>query len=111
MSRLRRSIMMGLLRRRFAVPTHYALDSLDADVASSFERAIRGLSSAGAQISEIPLAELDELPGINRKGGFSGPEAYALHRERLESQGALYDPRVLVRLLRGREQVPRTIST
>lgn len=96
--------MMGLLGLRFAVPTHYALDSLDSHVASSFERAVRGLSSAGAQISEIPLAELDELPGINRKGGFSGPEAYALHRERLESQGALYDPRVLVRLLRGREQ-------
>ncbi len=43
-------------------------------------------------------------PAINRKGSFSGPEAYALHRERLESQGALYDPRVLVRLQRGREQ-------
>ena len=95
---------MGLPGRRFAVPTHYALDSLDTHVARSFERAIRGLSAAGAAINEIPLAELDELPGINRKGGFSGPEAYALHRERIESQGALYDPRVLVRLLRGREQ-------
>jgi aspartyl-tRNA(Asn)/glutamyl-tRNA(Gln) amidotransferase subunit A len=86
------------------VPTHYALDSLDTHVARSFERAISGLSAAGAEIREIPLAELDELPGINRKGGFSGPEAYALHRGRIESQGALYDPRVLVRLLRGREQ-------
>jgi aspartyl-tRNA(Asn)/glutamyl-tRNA(Gln) amidotransferase subunit A len=96
--------IIGLPGRRFAVPTHYALDALDSHVARNFERAIRGLSGAGAQINEIPLAELDELPGINRKGGFSGPEAYALHRERLESQGALYDPRVLVRLLRGREQ-------
>jgi aspartyl-tRNA(Asn)/glutamyl-tRNA(Gln) amidotransferase subunit A len=95
---------VGLPGRRFAVPTRYALDSLDTHVARSFERAIRGLSAAGAEINEIPLAELDELPGINRKGGFSGPEAYALHRERIESQGALYDPRVLVRLQRGREQ-------
>jgi len=96
--------MKGLQGRRFAVPTHYALDSLDTHVARNFERAIGELSGAGAQINEIPLAELEELPGINRKGGFSGPEAYALHRERLESQAALYDPRVLVRLLRGREQ-------
>jgi aspartyl-tRNA(Asn)/glutamyl-tRNA(Gln) amidotransferase subunit A len=96
--------IMGLPGARLAVPTHYALDSLDSHVARNFERAIRGLSGAGAKINEIPLVELDELPGINRKGGFSGPEAYALHRERLESQGALYDPRVLVRLLRGREQ-------
>jgi len=94
----------GLRGRRFAVPTRYALDSLDAHVARSFERAIRDLRSAGAQVEEIPLAELDELPAINRKGGFAGPEAYALHRGRMESQGAQYDPRVLVRLRRGQEQ-------
>lgn len=96
--------VVGLLARRFAVPTHYALDSLEPHVARSFERAIRKLRDAGADLEEIPLAELDELPGINRKGGFSGTEAYALHRERLESHGALYDPRVFVRILRGREQ-------
>jgi aspartyl-tRNA(Asn)/glutamyl-tRNA(Gln) amidotransferase subunit A len=96
--------IMGLPGQRFAVPTHHVLDALDGHVARSFERSIHRLSSVGAKISEIPLAELDELPGINRNGGFSGPEAYALHRERLESQSALYDPRVLVRLLRGKEQ-------
>jgi aspartyl-tRNA(Asn)/glutamyl-tRNA(Gln) amidotransferase subunit A len=95
---------VGLRGCRFAIPTHYALDSLEPHVARSFERAIREVRNSGAQVSEIPLVELDELPGINRKGSFSGPEAYALHRERLESQGALYDPRVLVRLQRGREQ-------
>ncbi|MGH8200726.1 MAG: amidase [Steroidobacteraceae bacterium] len=95
--------VLGLHGRRFAVPKHYALDSLDTQVARSFERALRDLTGAGAQVSEMPLAELDELPAINRKGSFSGPEAYALHRERIESQGALYDPRVLVRLQRGRE--------
>ncbi|MGA7540406.1 MAG: amidase [Steroidobacteraceae bacterium] len=93
-----------LRARRFAVPTRYALEALDPHVARSFERAIRDLRTAGAEIEEIPLAELDELPGLNRKGGFSGAEAYALHRARIGSQGALYDPRVLVRILRGREQ-------
>lgn len=95
---------VALRGRRFAVPTHYALDSLDTHVAGNFERAIRTVSRARAEVNEIPLAELDELAVINRKGSFSGPEAYALHRERLESQGAQYDPRVLVRLQRGREQ-------
>jgi aspartyl-tRNA(Asn)/glutamyl-tRNA(Gln) amidotransferase subunit A len=90
--------------RRFAVPTRYVLDSLEPHVARSFERAVRRLRGAGAEISEIPLAELEELPAINGKGGLSGAEAYALHRERAESEGKLYDPRVLVRILRGREQ-------
>lgn len=94
---------VGLRGRRFAIPTHYALDSLDRHVARHFGGALKKLSDAGAQVSHIPLAELDELPAINRKGSFSGPEAYALHRERIESQGALYDPRVLMRLQRGRE--------
>jgi aspartyl-tRNA(Asn)/glutamyl-tRNA(Gln) amidotransferase subunit A len=90
--------------RRFVVATRYALDSLDPHVARSFERAIRNLRGAGARIDELPLAELDELPAINQKGGFSGAEAYALHRERLDKEGASYDPRVRVRILRGREQ-------
>jgi aspartyl-tRNA(Asn)/glutamyl-tRNA(Gln) amidotransferase subunit A len=94
----------GLRGRRFTVPTRYVLDSLDPHVARSFERAIRELRGAGAEIDEIPLAELEELTDINRNGGFSGAEAYALHRDRLDSHGALYDPRVLVRILRGREQ-------
>ncbi|MGH8317449.1 MAG: amidase [Steroidobacteraceae bacterium] len=96
--------VMELRGRRLVVPTRHVLDGLDPHVARSFERALRDLRSAGAQISEIPLAELDELPAINRKGGFSGAEAYALHRERLASEGALYDPRVAVRIVRGREQ-------
>ena len=95
---------VGLRGRRFAVPTHHALESLDTHVAGNFERAIHTVSGAGAEVDDVPLAELDELAAINRKGGFSGPEAYALHRERLESQGAQYDPRVWVRLQRGREQ-------
>ncbi len=96
--------VMGLHGRRFAVPTRHVLDCLEPHVARSFERAARELRGAGAQISEIPLVELEELPAINSKGGLAGAEAYALHRERAESEGQLYDPRVLIRILRGREQ-------
>lgn len=93
-----------LRRRRFAIPTCHVLESLEAQVARSFERTIGELRRAGAHVSEIPLAELDELPALNRKGGFSAAQAYAAHRERLESQRASYDPRVSLRILRGREQ-------
>ena len=95
---------VGLRGRRFAVPMHYVLNSLEPQVARSFERAIRALRGAGAQITEIPLAELDELPGINHEGGFAGAEAYALHRERLGSQMKEFDRRVAMRILIGREQ-------
>lgn len=94
----------GLRGRRFAVATHYVLNSLDPHVARSFERAISALRGAGAHVEEIPLAELDELPGLNHKGGFAGAEAYALHRERLDSQRELFDRRVAMRILIGREQ-------
>jgi aspartyl-tRNA(Asn)/glutamyl-tRNA(Gln) amidotransferase subunit A len=95
---------VGLRGRRFAVPTHYVLNALEPHVARSFERAISALRSAGAEIAEIPLAELDELPGINHDGGFAGAEAYALHRERLDSQKERFDRRVAMRILIGREQ-------
>lgn len=96
--------VVALRGRRLAVPTHYALDSLESHVARSFERALRDLRGAGAQIEEIPVAELEELPGLNRKGGFAAAEAYAVHRERLETQRTQYDPRVSARILIAREQ-------
>jgi aspartyl-tRNA(Asn)/glutamyl-tRNA(Gln) amidotransferase subunit A len=95
---------VGLRGRRFAVPTHYVLNSLDPHVARCFERAVRALRGAGAQIDQLPLAELDEFPGLNHEGGFAGAEAYALHRERLASRKALFDRRVAMRILIGREQ-------
>ncbi len=95
---------VGVRGLRFAAPTRYVLDSLDAQVARCFERAIQQLRIAGAQVEEIPLSELEELPVINRKGGFPAAQAYAVHREHLESDGARYDPRVSRRILLGREQ-------
>src|SRR6185312_938738 len=47
--------VMGLRGRRFAVPTHFVLDSLDTQVAHRFEHATCELSRAGAKVEEIPL--------------------------------------------------------
>ncbi len=89
---------------RFAVPQSYVVNDLDAQVSVDFARACAQLAQVGAELREIPLRELEELPHINRKGGFAAAEAYALHREHLEARGDEYDPRVSKRILRGREQ-------
>lgn len=89
---------------RLAVPQTLVFDAIDADVARVFAAARTRLSEAGAQIVDLPLRELSELGRINSKGGFGAAEAYAFHRPLIESKAALYDPRVLSRILRGREQ-------
>ena len=89
---------------RLAVPQTLVFDGIDADVARAFAAARTRLSEAGAQIADLPLRELSELGRINSKGGFGAAEAYAFHRPLIESKAALYDPRVLSRILRGREQ-------
>ena len=89
---------------RLAVLTNYVTDGLDKAVAASFERALRALKAAGARLTEVTLPELGELPEINRNGGLSAAEAYAHHRAQLAKDGSKYDPRVSVRILRGRQQ-------
>jgi aspartyl-tRNA(Asn)/glutamyl-tRNA(Gln) amidotransferase subunit A len=89
---------------RLGVLTSYVTDGLDKAVAASFERALRALGKAGAKLTDVSLPELAELPEINRKGGISSAESYAHHRARLAKESSEYDPRVLVRIMRGREQ-------
>ncbi|HEY4368882.1 MAG TPA: amidase [Steroidobacteraceae bacterium] len=89
---------------RLGVPRTYVLEGMSSEVGTAFERALRALTSAGARVTDIALDELNELPDINRKGGFSPPEAYAHQRRRIANAAALYDPRVVSRILRGREQ-------
>jgi aspartyl-tRNA(Asn)/glutamyl-tRNA(Gln) amidotransferase subunit A len=86
------------------VLNHYVTDGLEKTVADNYERALRALTKAGMKLTDIKLPELAELPDINRKGGISAAESYAVHRPRLANDAARYDPRVLVRIVRGREQ-------
>lgn len=89
---------------RLAVPQTVVLDGLQGAVAQSFETALAALRRAGARISELPLRELSELARINAKGGISAAESYAIHRGLIAKGEKMYDPRVLARILRGREQ-------
>lgn len=86
---------------RLAIPTTIALDDLDPEVAGAFERAIDALIEAGALIVRMAVPEFHEIAAINAKGGFTAPESYAWHRALLARHGALYDPRVSVRIRRG----------
>jgi aspartyl-tRNA(Asn)/glutamyl-tRNA(Gln) amidotransferase subunit A len=89
---------------RLAVPQSYVLEDIDAVVAAAFERALKAIARAGAHVSELPLNELTQLSQLNSKGGFSAAEVYARHTRLIAEHSAAYDPRVLTRILRGREQ-------
>src|SRR5215212_9339048 len=86
---------------RLAVPTTIALDDLDDEVATTFERALETLSRQGASIERIEVPEFHDVGVMNSKGGFAAAESYAWHRYLIVSHGDVYDPRVHVRILRG----------
>jgi aspartyl-tRNA(Asn)/glutamyl-tRNA(Gln) amidotransferase subunit A len=88
---------------RLGVPQTLVLDDLEPAVAGAFERAVSALSRAGARVVELPLKALGDYATINAKGGFSPCEAYAWHEPLLKRRGPDYDPRVRVRIERGRE--------
>lgn len=85
---------------RLGVPQSYVLDGIAPEVASAFAEACAALSRAGARVADLPLAELNELPGINAGGGFAPIEAYAWHWPLLRRRGGEYDPRVRARIER-----------
>ncbi len=86
---------------RIAVARTQMQNSLDATVATAFERSLQVLRTAGAQIEEIALAEITDLAAINATGGFSAAESYAWHRSLIAAHQSEYDHRVAQRILRG----------
>jgi aspartyl-tRNA(Asn)/glutamyl-tRNA(Gln) amidotransferase subunit A len=88
---------------RLGIPQTLVLDDLEPAVASALERVASALSRAGTRVVDLPLKSLGEYATINAKGGFSPCEAYAWHEPLLKRRGQEYDPRVRVRIERGRE--------
>ncbi len=89
---------------RFAVPQNVVMDGVDETVGAAFADALQRLDQAGARITHLRFPVLDEIPAANAKGGFAAAESYAWHRDLLARKGALYDPRIRVRIERGAEQ-------
>ena len=86
---------------RLAVVRTVMQDDMDATVARAYAQALSRLRAGGANISEIDLPELGELPALMAHGAFAGAESFAYHRKALERVGDLYDPRVVTRIQRG----------
>lgn len=91
----------ALANCRFAVARTQMQDGLDKTVAGAFERSLKLLRFAGAQIEEIDLNEINELASINATGGLSAFESYAWHHHLIARHQDEYDPRVAMRILRG----------
>ena len=89
---------------RLAAPQTVVFDGMDSTVAGAYGDALSRLSKAGAKIVDMPFVEFNDITTLNRYGGFAASEAYAWHHKLTETKGALYDPRVLVRIMRGKDQ-------
>jgi aspartyl-tRNA(Asn)/glutamyl-tRNA(Gln) amidotransferase subunit A len=85
------------------IPKAVMLEDLDAPVAAAFERAVTTLGRAGARITELPLDMLGDYARINIKGGLPVVEAFAWHEALIRRRGEQYDPRIRIRMERGRE--------
>ena len=88
---------------RFAVPQTLMMDDVDAIVAHAFERTLRRLAAAGAQVVEIPFQALGDIAALSMPGGFSSIESYAAHHARLVEGSDRMDPRVVARMMLGKD--------
>ena len=96
-----------LAHYRLAVVKPLMQDAMDSTVTRAWERSLSQIRAAGADVREIALTALSELPAINATGGFSPAEAYAVHFPMLEHHSKAYDPRVLARIMRGSAMTAR----
>jgi len=110
---------------RFAVPKTVFQNDLSSAVADAFTAALGRLSSAGATIVDLPMAEFAQAAGVNPRGALVSAEAYWWHRKWMKDGADKYDPRVIARIRLGetitaadyieltklREQFVRTINS
>ena len=87
---------------RLGIPQGLPLRDLDQTVAAQFSNATKGLGRSGARLSDETLPLLDDMVHVNSKATFSVAESYVIHRERLTTRAADYDPFVRSRIELGR---------
>jgi len=86
---------------RFAVPRTVFQDDLSPAVASAFAAALARLSTAGATIVELPMAEFAQAATVSSRGSLVSAEAFAWHRRWITDGAEKYDPRVIMRIRPG----------
>lgn len=86
---------------RFGVLGGYVNEDLAPEVAAAFEAGLSRISSAGGVLMDMPASMLDDIPEINRLGGFAAAESYASLRYLLDASRTEFDPRVAQRIEKG----------
>ena len=95
---VRRSSLEGV---SFVVPETVFFDEIEPGVASAFEAALGRLSKAGAKIRRRAFPEFSEIFELYAKHGpLVTAEAYALHRERLDTPEAATMDRIVAMRMR-----------
>lgn len=89
---------------RIGVLDGYVTEHMDELVGASFERVLTRLSQRGVRLTPVNIPQIAELPKINSKGGFVGADAYAWHKDFLETRPDFYDPWVRARFDAGKSQ-------
>lgn len=92
------ALLAGL---RLGIPQGLPLRNLDETVASRFSDATKELTRNGVRLSEEQLPFLDDMVRSNAKATFAAAESYEIHRERLATRAADFDPFVLSRIEAG----------
>lgn len=87
-----------LTRMRFGILQGYVLEGLDEPTAFAFQEALLAIQAAGAHTEPVHLDALNRIPASNQT---AAAEAFAWHRNLLESSGHHYDPHVSARILHG----------
>ena len=85
---------------RLLLPRSIAIEDLDPEVDSAFERALKKLAAAGAQISEVAVPAFNRQDEYFKGGGIAGAEVVHVHKPYRTRFGE-YDPRVGKRISMG----------
>lgn len=96
---------------RLALPQTLVFDEIDATVAALFNRAVGRLSAANIRIEDADFPMFARIPALNAQGGLPSIESYEWHRPLLTTHASEYDPNVLTRILRGKDQDARALKT
>ena len=87
---------------RIGIPISRVFDEVELHVADALDAAIERLAKRGAQIVRLEVPEFAAVGDTASVATFPAAEGFAWHREQLARAAAEYDPRVSVRLLRGK---------
>lgn len=89
---------------RLGVLEGYVTEKMDEVVSRAYQGALTRLSHRGVRLTPLDIPQLSRLPDINSKGGFVGADAYAWHKDLLETRADHYDPWVRDRFGAGESQ-------